>query len=466
MIKKLGNNKVVNNFSFLTIGNTIAQFFNLFILIKIARIVSTEEYGQFTFLIVQAMLLATIVDFGTRSIIIRTIARDKYRTRDLFINGIIFRVILSVIFSLIYYVYNYHLGNLNLNDLISITLFACAYSIGILFDSIFYAHEKMLPTSIINISINIFWLLLLFLTPDSLNNVSFLFYLFVASNILKPIVLSFLLYYFKLIKGKLEKFKISTKNILLESWPYLVTMLLMLPVNYLSNNFLDIFSNPSEVGYFNLAQKITSPFFMIIGFALAALFPNLSILWSQDQIKFKIKIVNGIKYFMILLAFLSFFFTLFASELITLTFTNKYINAVKVSQTQIWFVLLLGMNSFIGTIWGSCNKEKLLIKTTIVNAVIATPVLLFGSHYGALGLSFGYVLSFSVFEIYLWIIFVKSLGLPAHFGLKYWILIVLLFLTSYYVLASMCFVIKIIILISILVLGVCFYKKLFSNVKI
>lgn len=442
MIKKLVGNKVALNFSYLAIGNILAQFLNLFILILIARKVSTAEYGELSFLIIQGMLLASLVDFGTRNIIIRTIARDKNLSRDLLINGITFRAILAIMFGLFYFFYNHYFGDLNLNEIISLVIFTCVFSIGILIDSIFYAYEKMLPTSLANIVINLSWFLMVILIPDDLFNSSILFYLLVASHLIKPIVLLFFLYHYKYILGDLNNFVSSTKKILIESWPYIITMILMLPVNYLSSNFLDVFSNKIEVGYLNVAQKITSPVFLITGFALSAIFPNLSTLWIQDKTKFQNKLVVGVKYFMILSGILSFSFTLFAPEILTILFTEKFENAILISQTQIWFVLLIGVNSLIGTIWGASNKEKLLIKTTIINAIIATPILLFSSYHGALSLSYGYLISFALFEIYIWITFLKTVKLPKYYGINYWMFIVALFLSSYFIFDSTDFMIR------------------------
>ena len=92
---------------------------------------------------------------------------------------------------------------------------------------------------------------------------------------------------------------------------------------------------------------------MVLGFALSAVFPNLSALWAKDKHKFYNYISSGFKYFMLPALVLCTLFTLFAREVVVLLFTDAYLPAVKVCQLQVWFVFLMGVNSLIGTILGS-----------------------------------------------------------------------------------------------------------------
>jgi len=204
-----------------------------------------------------------------------------------------------------------------------------------------------------------------------------------------------------------------------------------MPINYFSNNFLDINSTQAELGYFNLAQKLMMPITLIMGFALSAIFPNLSSLWAKDKEKFYHYITTGMKYFILLSLIMCFMFTIFAREIVVTLFTDEYLPAIKVCQLQIWFVFLMSVNSSVGTIWASTNKEKLIFKTGVINALISTPMLFFGSRYGALGLSYGYVISFTIFEFYLWHKFKTSENIKIKDDLLIWFAVIALFFVSY-----------------------------------
>jgi O-antigen/teichoic acid export membrane protein len=94
----------------------------------------------------------------------------------------------------------------------------------------------------------------------------------------------------------------------------------------------------------------------------------------------------------------------------------------------------MGTNSLIGTIWGATNNEKKFVKSTFINVCISAPLLYIGSKYGALGLSYGYVVSFALFEIYLWRDFKKSVSMKLPEDKILWLIALSLFLVSYFVL--------------------------------
>jgi O-antigen/teichoic acid export membrane protein len=173
-----------------------------------------------------------------------------------------------------------------------------------------------------------------------------------------------------------------------------------------------------------------NPIILVINYALTAIFPNLSQLWATNKIKFNQYLSNGFKYFMIIALILCFTFTLFAKEIIVILFTEDYLPAVQVCQVQIWFIFFMSINSFIGTIWGAIDKERLLVRTTIINSLISTPALFIGSYFGAIGLALSYVISFAIFEVYIWFEFRKS-GISKIKGeLSFWILSTALMIIS------------------------------------
>ncbi|MGZ4159226.1 MAG: lipid II flippase MurJ, partial [Neobacillus sp.] len=200
--------------------------------------------------------------------------------------------------------------------------------------------------------------------------------------------------------------------------------------------------------------------------SMSALFPNISSLWVNDPQKFERFLSKGIQFFMVSALLLCFIFTLFAGEVITLLFKKSYAPVIQVAQLQIWYVFLLGVNSLIGTIWGATNNERKFIKSTFINVLIAAPLLYWGSKYGAFGLSFGYVVSFALFEIYLWRDFKKSINIKIEYDKLLWVIAICLFLVSNYVLNNVNIIIKSLAAVAI-ICSLSFYlvkkTKKFSN---
>jgi O-antigen/teichoic acid export membrane protein len=207
----------------------------------------------------------------------------------------------------------------------------------------------------------------------------------------------------------------------------------MLPFSMLSNNFLDINSKVEQIGYFNLSQKLIGPVSLLIDIGLAAIFPNLSALWAKDENQFNSYVAIGFKYFMLLALILCFLFTLFAGDLVRLLFSAKYLPAIKVSQLQIWYLFLTTVDSLMGTILGAINKEKTILRFGIYKALFCTPFLYYGSKYGALGLSLGYVVSLAFFQVYLWNGFKKAMNVKINQIGVLWGASIVLFLISYFI---------------------------------
>ncbi len=414
----------------------------------------------------QGGLLFVIADLGITAIIVRTIARDHLRTNDVIFNGAIIRFFSVLTITLFYISYNSFFGSLTAAQVLLVFLYALINCFAHLFEIAFMGNQKMLPVSLINFCYSVVWFLVVTTLPSSYITVPFLFTIFLLLNALKGFISFIVLKITKLLAGEVRNFWMSSKELLKESWPYFILMLLLTPVNYLSNNFLEINSKIVEVGYFNLAQKLMLPINLVLGFALSAMFPNLSALWVEDEKRFYHLVSAGFKYFMLTALILCFLFTLFAREVVVLIFKAGYLPAVEVCQLQVWFVFLMAVNNLIGGVLGAVNKEKLILRLGLINALITTPMLYYGSKYGALGLSYGYVISFGIYAVYVWRTFKKSVNIKIKNDTLIWALAVLLFLISYFIPQNISLIYKIIPAIMISGVAAVYLTKTIKSVLI
>jgi O-antigen/teichoic acid export membrane protein len=228
----------------------------------------------------------------------------------------------------------------------------------------------------------------------------------------------------------------------------------MLPYRKFSNNFLDINSTIEEVAFYNLSEKFIGPVSMILDIALIAIFPNLSALWISNIDKFKKVISEGFKYYMLLGILLSFLFTMFAYEILGFLFPPSYLPAVIVCQLQIWFLLLSSLDSMIGTILGATNNEKKILQLGIMNSIFSTPIVYYGSKFGAMGLSVAYLTTFSLFQFYIWYVFKKSVAINIKDKALMWGLAIVLFFISYFLVVDLDLVYKILISIVVVLISV------------
>lgn len=432
MVKKLLGNIVFKNFSYLTLGTVISQLISLVTILKITSILDPDNYGLFTFLIAQGMLLIKIGDLGNRNIVIRTIARDPRQTNDLVVNGAIMRVLALLILFLIYTGYNFYFGNLSTVNLLLVFVYSLINCFGHLFELVFLGNQKMLPSSIINLTNSILWFVIVFFLLQKGIDVKTVFFLYILISLFKTLLYFGFLTYYKLLVGRVDRFLSSSKRLLEESWPYFAIILVLLPLTSFSNNFLDINSTNSQIGYFNLSERLIGPISLVFGMALTAIFPNLSALWRNDNKKFHQFISIGFGLYMIVMLLGCFFFTFFSKEVVNLLFSDGYLPAIKISQMQIWYLFLTSIDSLIGVVLGAANKEKLILRFSIIYFILCTPALFYGSKFGALGLSYGYVLSYGIGMIYVWFTFKKIMRIKIKYEGFIWLLAAALFILSYF----------------------------------
>ena len=324
----------------------------------------------------------------------------------------------------------------------------------------------MKSPSIINLVTTIIWAIIIFVLPEKYFTLKSLLIIQLTLSILKLVYFYFVLLKKNILIGETQNFFISFRRILKESLPYFLLVLVMFPVISLSNNFLEINSDKKEIAYFNLAQKFTGPVSIVFSFALSSIFPNLSVLWIDNEKKFKKIIKNGIGLFILSGIFLCFCFTMFTREIVNILFTENYSSSIPVCQLQIWFLFLMSINSLIGTIWSSINQEKRMLKTSVINAIISIPFLFFGSYFGAIGLSYGYIISFSIFEIYLWIEFKKTIKLQLSNDLIIWLIAIFSFLFSFFFIQNENFEIRLIVSVVYMIVFSIFFMKSFQKISI
>ena len=426
-IEKLLNHKVVRNFSYLALGSALGQVISFFTVLKVTSLLAPDDYGLFTFLSAQGALLISVGDLGIRNIIIRSIARDGERTNDLMVNGVVLRTLSLLALSLIYVVYNYYFGSLDSYQLLLVFSFSLVNVFGNLFENAFLGHERMLPPSLVSIAHSVLWFVAVFTLPVEQVEPDRLFLIYLTIYVGKALFLYYYLVKYDLLKGKVQNFWLSSRALLRESWPYFLVLLVMLPFTRLSNNFLDINSTNEEVGYFNLAQRLIGPVSLVLDFALAAVFPNLSSLWVSDRSRLKALVANGFQYFMLAGLLMCFSFSLFIREVVGLLFPVSYLPAVVVCQMQVWYLFLTSIDSGVGTILGATDNERYILQLAIVNSLCATPLLYYGSYYGAVGLAYAYVAAFAVFQFYLWYVFRTKLAIRVRGAGWIWGLALLLF---------------------------------------
>ncbi|MFZ4456097.1 MAG: oligosaccharide flippase family protein [Bacteroidales bacterium] len=428
-IKKITSHKVFQNFSVLMIGNILMQLLNVIAIIYVTKIFRPESFGLFSYMISQSLLLATVADLGIRNIAIRTIARDISLKNKIISTSVISILISNFVLYLIYYIYNYKFGSLSNTQVLLVSISSFVICLSAITEYAFIGLQKMANIAMSGIAYSLIWLTIVLLLRGHEISINLLFLFYISTTAIKPLILGVKLILKFNLKLELANFFSNYKILLKESSPYWGLVLVALPANYLANNFLEINSTIDQVGYFSLATKFALPISMILNVLLSALFPNISVIWASDPDRFNRLVNKSVPIFIITGGILAFFLTIILKPIFNIFFASEYLSAVLICKIQVWYTVLMGCCSLIGTIWGAMNKEKLAFKMAIINSIINTPLLWFGSKYGGYGLSIAYVLSFAIFMVLLWVTFLKTNYLKKRSSFA-WLVVSVLFALS------------------------------------
>ncbi|MEO5893939.1 MAG: oligosaccharide flippase family protein [Ferruginibacter sp.] len=464
------NNKILKNFSVLTLSNAFTQFLLIFTSIKIARALDPHVFGTYNLLQLHISIFGVIASLGLRNIIIRSVARDKTIIKKIFLTSLILRsagfITAIVIFCLYFFLYtNYEtlLFILVVQSILATTVFD-------LLESIAFGLEKMEFSGIINFMSTLCWLATILLIPNSQLSLKLIFSLFVLFNTIKTIVYFFSLYKSDYLKGflseKIEKIQVVAFS--KECLPYYYLALFTLLSNQIPLLFLEYRSGVEQIGFFNIASKVLMPINLILTTALAAIFPNLSRLFVSNYNQF----IRNVKIIFTLIALFSiagaFGVTLFRKEVIHLMYGDKYKSSGLVLGYQCWYIATYSTVCLIGTILGAINKQKTLSYLSIVCTIIQVPILWFGSKYGAEYLSAAFLVATVItLIIHVFVInnFLKK-DLSFIFYLKILAAYVLGYLVSLLTPADLALIYKIMIFLVIsLIGGYVIFKKYKNNLK-
>ena len=464
-IRKILSNKVVRNFSYLTIGNFLSQFILVLSSIKIARILGPASFGIFSYILVQSALYAAIAELGIRNISIRTVARNGQKSKLVFFSAL-FLQFLGLVFSVILMLcYEHFAHSIDSELILYLIINIFVLNLWSSCEAIWQGHQRMGIAESINVFFSILWLVFIFITPASSITVNYVVKYYTLILLGKTIVIFLIMFVVKgILTGEVSDFFRFCKSLIKDSSHYYLNNIFTLPTNYLSNNFLELNSSKSELGYFNTSNRLINPIKMIINLGMSAVFPSFSNLWVTNKELLIQKLQKSFPVFIVVISFLCFSFTLVSKEVILVLFGKKFLPSVDIIHYQIWFLFIFALNWYIGNIWGATDNQKLLSRWGIINSIVATPFLYIGSKYGGVGLSICYLLAYILFLPFLYRTFVKSLNIKLNLFKEFtWAIV--LFCISIFIPFGTALWIRLLLILALVLVIFKVYKSTFKNLS-
>ena len=392
------NNIILKNIFSLSLVNVINSIIPLVIVPYLLNVLGTENFGRYSFVNSINIYVLIITTFGFN--ISATKIVSKYRNKRNYLNlyyntVILIRILLTILVLLPLFFITYYIPSFE-NDFVSFL-----FSIGIYFGDIFISLwffqgvEKMKYIAVIFAIQKLLYILLVFVFIKDGTHYSIIFLLNSITYILVAIITFFYLHKkFKIIffvpKYKtIKKYFISSLSIFFST----LGISLYRNINII---ILGIVSSSYEVGIYSAAEKIVKSFQSITLTISNALFPHISYIFKNDNVKnnlnklFKLTVIFFITLFVLTLSFfiLSNFFALIINS-------NSADETALLLKIMSFVVLFGGLNYLLGIIGlinlNYENKFTLFVYVTGLINIILTFLLSY--YYSSIGTSISFVLS-------------------------------------------------------------------------
>jgi O-antigen/teichoic acid export membrane protein len=270
----------------------LAEFINKLVMfsltILVARYLGVEGYGQLAFAMSFTGLFIILADFGTSTLAIKEIARDKDSMRKYLDNFVVLKFFLSLFTILVIY-----LVLPFLEKPVSVELMVYLFGVFILItstgefiSSIFKAYEKMeyIAISVVIRSITMLILILFFVFLDL-----GVFYIILAYLLGALFSLFFLIFS---LRKKISKFSLEFDpnfnfNLLKRASPFALSLAFASIYLSIDSVLISHLIGDKALGYYSLGYSLTIVFYIIPALLSNVYLPKLSVYFKSDKLKLK-----------------------------------------------------------------------------------------------------------------------------------------------------------------------------------
>ena len=179
----------------------------------------------------------------------------------------------------------------------------------------------------------------------------------------------FFLKYSMLTFKKINFNKIVAVNLMKDSWPMAITILVVMSYTNLNQILIANFLNNEQLGYYAIAYRICSLADFIPVIIVGSLFPAIANLKNHSlNYIYRLQSLSNL---LVLLAMLySIFIFFFAKEIIVILYGDKYYKAIEILQTLSFLCVFSFIGYLSGRIFIVYNLEKIYLFRALLGLVV------------------------------------------------------------------------------------------------
>ena len=362
--------RVAKNTTVLISSNILAYVFTFITTVYSARYLGVEGWGILSIALAITGIFGVLTDLGLSSFTVREVARNKSLADKYYANTTVIKFLLGFLtFGVVALVSNIvGYSQEVINVIYVMTLSTILGSFTGVFYSIFQAYEKMEYQSLATIISNIIMLALTLVAIYLGLNVVGFAAIYVIVGICGFLYI-FLIYMKKYSLPKLEIDIDFWKSTLKESLPFAITGIFVTLYFWIDSFMLSIMIGNDAVGIYNAAYRLIFVLLFIPTLFITALFPVMSRHFESAKDLLKLEYEKSLKYLLITAIFIFIYGLIFANEIITIIYGNKFLLSIIALQTLIWVIPIIFLTALLGNILNAVNKQRVLTIVTALNVL-------------------------------------------------------------------------------------------------
>lgn len=335
--------QILKQTSWLILAQVLTKAIGFFYTIFLAKSLGVESFGLYTVAFAYFSIISAIADFGFNRFLIREISQEKLKTNLLLWNTLMLRLTLAAVLFAAFavFLYVFDTDKIRVNLILLATLAILPQVVGMTFDGIFVALKKLqfsaLALFVSTLAMSFSGWLLVSKGFGSIGAVNALIFgqLTFAAAFFVLIVLHQGLHFPKIELSVIKKAVVG-------SLPYGILGILGLLYFRIDAIMLSYIRGSYETGIYGAAYKFLETIIFIPASFAAALFPNMTILHTENLSDLKKLYFKAIKLMFILGLFFLLGYIFVLPQIIKLYLPNYLlaIDVIKILSLSIPFIFI------------------------------------------------------------------------------------------------------------------------------
>lgn len=398
-IKALFQKKIVKNWSSLFISMVVSSASSFLCFAVLGNKMPVEDYGLFSTMIALATTVSVFVNNVLAGIVAnREIAVEPSSSRDILLKFLGIRAI-SFIFGIVaLFIYTRNDKDVTQLVFISLAVLLSFDSFWDLFEQVAFGLRVTNYSMFLNVISSVIWLLVVFTIPRDMASINIILPVYAIICLCKTLIYGFVDCKLVFRYNECSSTK-SFKYLFSSSMPYMYNRILGTISTQIPILLLDGYAGLAETAYYSVGEKFATPITRLTTVTISAVFPFLTRALKKDHKLAGQAVVN---LFQIILSFGAcgaLILCATSKYWLVAIVGQKYSNAVEAFNYQIWFAVIVSVDSILSMALSSDFKQKTLSVITTIDALLLVPFLYVGLGYGAKGIAIAKLMAamFSVF---------------------------------------------------------------------